>query len=259
MAAAMKPQLGVPVLLYFVLTRRWLGSVVTLSVLLGLTVAGAARLEMIVDNWSHLWVTQMQSMGGLNMSVDNLQRYKHLQLNVLLHCFWENRIFVNVVATSILGVLGSWWAWRVVRHGKKVDDLLAVGPLFCLNLLAVYHWSYDATILLIPLAWAVSNVDRRHGWIPVGVLILLATFLVPGSAALVSFMERGYVPNTVATAWWWHVFVMAHQTWALCALLGCQLWILSHYSYHIPGTVSGICRLTTISKDKLSSKHLEVL
>lgn len=106
-------------------------------------------------------------------------------------------------------------------------DLLLLGVLGAVSLLAVYHRPYDAVLLLPAAAWSV-----REGWLACrcarGRLALLslpalAVFLLPGAALPHRLAESGLVPAAIARTWFWQAVVMPHQVWAL--LLLALLWL----------------------------------
>ena len=58
-------------------------------------------------------------------------------------------------------------------------------------------------------------------------LLCVAPFFVPGSTILELQVQAGHISSALIDAWWWRVFVLPHQVWALLvmsiALLSAQM------------------------------------
>lgn len=219
---ALKPQLGIPFILYFGLTKRWFALTLSLLVPLVAMVAGLIRLEMIADGGLNLWLSSVEQLNW-DVGLDNPERYGRLNLHVVLHWFWEERTTVSRMVLLLLSFPGFLWAWQVLRR-RTTDELLKIAPLISLSLLAFNHRPYDAILLLMPLAWAIANLGQHYGTLPGLTLVLLIPFLIPGSSFLEALVEAGYVPETISSAWWWHFWIMPYPTWLLLALAGVHLW-----------------------------------
>jgi hypothetical protein len=82
-------------------------------------------------------------------------------------------------------------------------------PLSCMclvELLAIYHRTYDSTLLVFPLGWALLPGTRT--WQRVPVLLLLMVFVLPGAGMLAAH-ERPFLENVFAPRDAWAIFLLA--------------------------------------------------
>jgi hypothetical protein len=170
--------------------------------------------------------------GGYNDAVrSSAGRYTLINLAYLLHCFSDSRVVVGLVTYGLIGVAGVVMAWRI--HGKGRDrELLGLGIVATLGLLVIYHRTYDAVLLVFPLAWAVSVLWRRDAvaadwptrvaaW---GVLTCCASFMVPGQLLFLQLGERGLIPAWLGSSTIWQATVLCQHVWAILICAGLLVW-----------------------------------
>jgi len=163
MGICLKPQLGIWVLIFYVLRRRW--RVVLPTAIFGGAVALIAFLRMpltltaFLQNYSsnlHYWFDP----GRMNdFSAANPFRFQLVNTQVLLEQFFHNIAATNVLAWMLFAVGVVCWGSKMLR-GSVHDDLLAFSSVLALGLIPVYHRSYDAAVLLLSLAWSVTSNAR---------------------------------------------------------------------------------------------------
>jgi hypothetical protein len=85
--------------------------------------------------------------------------------------------------------------------------------------MVAYHRFYDAVLLLIPLAWAISAIAQRRtvaaAW---GVLLLMVPFFLNAATVLKVMEQRAPLPAWLLDQWWWNTLVLPQQAWALLGM-----------------------------------------
>jgi hypothetical protein len=87
-----------------------------------------------------------------------------------------------------------------------------------LSLFPVYHRSYEAAVLVLPLAWAFAKLHSDFAPAARISLALMTVFLIPGGAVLQVLCSEGIIPGVISSQFWWDPIVMAHEIWALLGL-----------------------------------------
>lgn len=220
-AVALKPQIGLPFLVYYLLRRR--GRVVTTSVILVAVLAATAVFHLTLNHtpWGDNYRydnTTLFARGSLgDFTESNPLRFSLVNLQVLLYTFLHHRAGANLLALVIVGVLGSLWLCLLWRCSDSNNELLALAALTTLSLLPVYHRLYDASLLIFPLAWSLVALSKSRNWLAKGTLVLILVFLVPGGSALEQLQHTRHFVAMQHSSWWAHI-VMPHQVWALLFL-----------------------------------------
>jgi hypothetical protein len=243
-AAGLKPQIGLPFLFYCLLRRRW--RVVGVAGTLFVAVASAAILRLAASHTP--WIANYRSDNQVLFAAGSLGdftekdplRFGMINLQVLLYAIRPDRAVANVMALAITAILGLLWLylfWRLrdSRDKRLSDDLLPLSALLVLSLLPVYHRLYDASLLIVPLAWSLSALRSRFKVPARAALILMLVFLLPGATMLEQF-QSAHRLAAWQQSWWWTVVVMSHQVWALLLL---SLVLLGAMRMGAEGTQAG--------------------
>jgi hypothetical protein len=253
---ALKPQIAGVVWLALVWRGRWRAALTGAAVAAGVGAVGAGWLWFNDVAWLEGLRANLadNAVGGSGDPTSaNPLRFQLINLHYLLAVLlgddravidWGVRITAGLLAGAALVL--SWLAARRRRGAQGLEaqgrgaqgleardrdvqdaDLLLLGVLAAVSLLAVYHRAYDAVLLYPAAAWSV-----REAWIGcrcargrLGVLSVwvLAVFLLPGAALPHLLAERGLVPAALADSWFWQAVVLPHQVWALLA--AAVLWL----------------------------------
>ena len=219
-AVGLKPQIGLPFLLYYLLRRRWpilIPATVTVILL-----ASVAIGYMEVNH--ALWVDNYQSdnrvlfaPGSLgDFTESNPIRFGLINLQVLTYAITSDRSRANVLAVAVTGVLALFWL-IVFRRSCGRNELLTLGALTVLTLLPVYHRFYDASLLIFPLTWGLEAWSSQLKMFARGTVLLILIFLVPGGTILQQLEHMNFGVSW-QHSWWWTQFVMTHEIWALLFL-----------------------------------------
>ena len=218
-AAGLKPPIAAPVLGYALLRGRWTTLAVAALELSVITGAAALRLHGVP------WVSGFLANNALLLSNNGLDVIKwsdtqqqFVNLQYLGFFLSDNARLVASASWLVGGALIAAWMVLVVRRRQQPMSLLELSAAVVLSLLPIYHRVYDAALLVLPLAWALSQtsaVTRRHRLIT---LLCVAPFFVPGSTILELQIQAGRIPTAMTDAWWWRTFVLPHQVWALLVM-----------------------------------------
>jgi hypothetical protein len=270
-ATALKPQIGGAFILYFLLVRRWRASVLAMALLGVLTAVAVGRLTAAHVAWLGALQANLHaaSTGGgyIDPSAANPWRWHMVNLQHPLHTFLDSRAAVGALTWLITAALFLAYVRALLAASPDRPEMLAAGIPGILCLLPVYHRYYDAVIMVIPLAWAVSVLPitpppkipplprgsvirvlvlpitwarsflrqggRGSGWALLAMLCT-APFYVSWSWAFDHWIETGLLPAAWAQTWWWDSLVMPCQTWALLVLLGSLFGGLAAYRAALP-------------------------
>lgn len=243
-ATAVKPQLIGPLALAWMLVWRdrraavWLVatgllfSLVAVGYLFALAPDWIANLRANLDTFT--------AGGTADPTAENLNAFTMIDLAPLLHLFLGHRGWVQAVVwlVTLSAVAAAAYAWA--RRPDRRDPLPVLqflSVIATVTLLPVYHRFYDATLLLVPVAAALSLVAGSGAISPgrpgrrlarAGLWLGLGVFLVPGSALLyVAFHRVGWLPQSWLEPPWTRALLLHHQTVALVGLTAVQgllLW-----------------------------------
>jgi len=221
-ACSLKPHIGTFIVAYYLVRRRWrlfATSVITVALL-----AFVAILWLRVCNvhWEDDYLQNIRVLALQNKIDDftaaNPIRFLLINLQVPFYSFTHNAKWSNVSALTVGIVLVSIWAFVTLKGSVKRKTLLSLSAIAVIGLLPVYHRFYDASLLTIPLCWAVREFSSDLKTVSRAVLLLLIPFLVPGTALLQQLEAHGRVPSFLTSSRLWDCVVMAHQSWCLLAL-----------------------------------------
>jgi len=220
-AVGLKPQIGLPFFIYYLLRGRW-RVVTTSAIVLAIVAAiGVFRLTMNHTPWidNYRYDNKILFANGSlgDFTERNPLRFSLVNLQVLLYTFVPDRTWANVLTLLIAGALGFLWLLLLRRRAGNKSGLLALAALTVLSLLPVYHRLYDASLLIFPLAWSVAGLHESRKKVAWAVLFLILVFLVPGGSMLEQFQHTGRFA-ALQHSWWWGHILMPHQVWALLFL-----------------------------------------
>jgi hypothetical protein len=231
-AAALKIQLGVPFIAYFLILRQWKPGGVAAGVLLVTTLIGVLPLEARGVPWLHQW-TQNIHQTMLPGEVNDPRPYgpwrdDMISLQTLLTSVTTSDRTANALAATIFVAAGALFLFVIFTHTRRPHrDLLALSLVALICALPVYHRAYDMGVLALLGIWAARYLAapspvllRRFAVIT---LVLLAELMIPFEGA--SFLERKMrLPPSVTGSTLWQAIVIPHHAWAILILCG---WCLS--------------------------------
>lgn len=199
---------------------------IAMTGLAGVADVGLARFEFGHTPWLANYLDDNRVLletGVLgNFTAINPTRFGLINLQVALYPLVGSVGWTNVAATAIgASLLAVWiayvWNTRGERESQDGRELLEVSAIAVISLLPVYHRFYDATLLVLPLCWAI--VWFRREWVSAALSLgLMLPFLIPGGTLLETMQMAGRIPGALTNHWWWNGLVMPHQVWALLLL-----------------------------------------
>jgi hypothetical protein len=220
-ATALKPQIGGLAVIAYVVQRRW-WIAITAALVTGLLL-GTAIVQMQINHvpWLHDWLANNAALvnaGDAAASHDvtvNSSRHQLLNLQWVFNTFIQQTWLVNLIVVLAVGILAA--SYVALHRGWKpgINDVLSLGTLIVIGLLPLYHRSYDAMLLVIPLSWAVASLEGSQRLIAWLLILLMVPFLVPGPVMLQQLIAKGRLPASLNDEFWWSAIVLAHEVWTV--------------------------------------------
>jgi hypothetical protein len=236
LAVAIKPPMALllPVMLLF--RGQWRMLVQTIFTWVILTGLAVGKMNMAGIHWfPNFWENlQAFSQGGRG-DVTGPTGYKMIHLDVVLGGLIQDPKMVHVLTAALVGLLGAAALLALRGRRDRRSELLLWGLGGVLCLMSFYNRLYSATLLVLPLAWAMWGLTRPGLRGVSGLMLLLILpFLVPGAVALAQWF-----PNlTTMTG---GRLVLYHQVFLLALLavtMGCAAEQLRKMATH-PQTENG--------------------
>jgi hypothetical protein len=217
-AASLKPQIGVWVLLYYLLRGRK-------QVFFGALAAGAlvaailllqpvALFNAISDYRANLqyWFAPGRPYGFTEGALPFHVNIIQVILYPLLHSVFAS----NLIAYSLFVSGVAVWTLMLWRTNFRIPAPLAISSLLALSFLSFYHSVSDATILTLALCWAIPAEHQSWTRIRIVTCVLFLLMMLPGHSALMRLSP--HIGASITTAWWWNLFVARYFVWLLLAL-----------------------------------------
>ena len=212
-----KPALGLLVLPYLLWARAWRALAVTV-VSVGMIAAVAFYSSLKSGSaWSDSLRTNAAvgyaNGGSSDVAETNHNRFDSLDMQIPIYAMTHHRSLTTAVSVMIAG--GLLMLWSLYKDPDRSIDqhLLRIGALFVIGLLPVYQRYYMAVLLLIPLIWALRNLELRAArW----VIAVCAVFLVNTEVLLQRIgLVRALTVHHPHVA---NIFVGPHLCWLLLGL-----------------------------------------
>ncbi|MBO0797297.1 MAG: DUF2029 domain-containing protein [Blastocatellia bacterium] len=231
LSMCLKPQIGGIFWLSCALQRRW--RICAIGAVAGLLLALIAILHLWSGqiDWVDSWVRNYRDFAAAGGSNDptalNPSRHHLLNLQLLLHTFFEERWLANLSTLVFVGSQFSVLCFAGGSGRSKRKSLLNYCVMILLGLLASYHRFYDATLLILPLFWSLRSWSGVHKMEARLSFLLIIPFLLPGAVILKESLDHGYLPHTWKSSWWWNSILLTHQVWLLAFLSLCLTFALT--------------------------------
>ncbi len=220
-AVSLKPQIAAPVMVLYLVQRRWTGISVVAGVASALLCVADLRLFWAGVPWVGSLVRNVSlaaAPGGIyDPSSTNPLAFQLVNASALLHRLTSNQAALTLLLAAI-GVLVCFFLWK---RGQYCRDLLADPTAFAaacvLGLVLVAHRYYDAAVLVFVFVWALRGTS---GWRRIPGLISIAGCLVmafPLPALLIS-SGHSRAPSLISQALW-DAVIIQQQSWVLLIIL----------------------------------------
>jgi hypothetical protein len=218
LATCLKPQIGIWVLLYYLLRGRW-------RLIIGAAVTGAWAVALLLlhpisisDAVAHYKANQWYwfapghpagfTPGGFPYHVNMFQVIVYQLLHSVAGANWIAR---GLFVAGIVAWLGIVWRARF-----RAPVVLAISSLIALSFVSMYHSVSDVTALTLALCWAIPAESKAWTKARVAVCAIFLLMMLPGHSVLMRFSPR--LPEAVTMSWWWSLFVARYFVWLLFAL-----------------------------------------
>lgn len=222
LAVGLKPQIGLPFCLYYLIRRRWRIPAVAVGLPVMLFAFAALRCLACGTPWLQNYLYDNRILfapGSLgDFTESNPMRFGLINLQVAAYTLLHNRNAATAAAIAVAAAASMVWLFLVYKRNERSPDLLALSALVVLSLVPIYHRFYDASLLIFPLAWTFTvSDDRFRKMARTVLLVILVVFLVPGGTVLEEMQQAGHFA-TLKNYWWWNTLVLPHESWSILLL-----------------------------------------
>jgi len=249
-AVCLKPTVAGGLLLYYLVRRHWRVAGIACAITAMVVGLGIFRLTLTGVPWFASYVENTRRIFAPGSLADFARpdpiRFNMINAQVLFYSLLGNAPLANRVAQSLGAALLGLWLWLCYRR-RLPSELLEISAISVLCLIPVYHRSYDAAVLIWPLAWCLLLVGKRST--TVVTMAAIAPFLVPGPAVLSALADAGRIPAAVTNGWWWNTVILPHEIWALIFL---SLLLLYFMARGVPTVEVGSAHDEASSRSELS-------
>lgn len=207
LATALKPQLGIWVLLFYLLQLRKRALVGALVPAAGLAFAFvrypvpwrilAASYRDNLSYWFAPGRLYGFTEGSLPFHVNDTQ--------VIFYQFFHSVRAADVSACFLFSCGLILWVIFVFKAHFRVYPPLALASLWALSFLALYHSVSDATILTLALCWVFRDLKCPLGSGKVATCVLFVLLMLPGHSMLMRMSP--HISSGIIESWWWRLFV----------------------------------------------------
>jgi hypothetical protein len=217
-ATCLKPQIGVWIILYYLLRGRKkmflaaLASAVPVAALL--LSRSTALLHSLPDYRAnlHYWFAPGHPYGFSEGSLPFHVNIVQVILYQWLHSVFESNLIAHMLfATGI-----AFWSLMLWRSRFRIPASLAIASLLALSFISLYHSVADTTILTLALGWAIPVEGQPWTRIRIAICVTFLLMMLPGHSALMRLSPG--LAASITNAWWWHLFVARYFVWLLSAL-----------------------------------------
>jgi hypothetical protein len=225
LALGLKPQIGLFLLVYYLIKRRWKIAASTIITTLGIVFLAIARLGFEDLSWLSAWQKKLQAT---SLAINGLSnRYFLLNLQYPLNTFISDKFLVKLLITIFMVICLLLFYLYCCKRSDAYQNLLEISFLAVISLLPFYHRNYEAAILLFPLSYGIFMTSLCSDRWAKMILLTIGPFLIPGPALLLELDKRGYISSALANSLFWQAVILPHQVWLL-VILSCLLIFIMH-------------------------------
>jgi len=217
-AASLKPQIGIWVLLYYLLRgckqvffgALTVGAFIT-AILFLRTVPLFATISDYRTNLQY-WFAPGRPFGF----TPGAFRFHVNIIQVIIYPLLHSVFATNLIAHAFFVVGFCVWMLSLWRSGFRISAPLAISSLLALSFISLYHSVSDTTVLNLALCWAIPSRHQPWTRIKIATCVLFLLMMLPGHSALMRLSAN--IPASITSAWWWNLFVARYFVWLLLAL-----------------------------------------
>jgi len=231
-STCLKPPIGMCFLFYFAVSRRWKVVSVGLGTVALTALVAGGRMWMSGLAWINSYrelTQQMFTTGSVNdFTTANPVWFQMLNLQGPFYALSHNARIADIAAILSGTLLISLWVYLMRSAANRPCSLLAMSALAVLSLLPMYHRFYDASLLILPVAWAFAHRNRPSPKLTYITIALVVPFLVPGAAALSQVSDQATLVPRLFGGSFWNAFLIGHEVWFLFSLSLILLYGMRH-------------------------------
>ena len=221
LAAAIKPQMALLLPLLPLFRGRWKATAAAAGMVVLVAVLAVGRMEISGVPWlTSLRANLGDISGGGHDDPAGPDKFLMVNLQPLLHTFTGSHVLAASISLTVVLASAAFMLWTIRSRRDSRTEVLAYAVIAILGLLAVYNRIYCATLLLLPLGWAMTCRPPRAA--AVAAILMILPFMVPGPAALNWWAEQAH--PSFAGSWWWRDTVLMHETFLLMVLSAAMIW-----------------------------------
>jgi hypothetical protein len=216
LSLCLKPTLAPAILIYLLVRRLWISLALTIA--LGSLSAGvyfllkpdSAWFTTLRANIDFLFIFGVASLQAQNLTSSDL-----LDLQLPAFLLTHNTAAATGIAMLVTIALGVLWFRKAEYFSPTLDgQLLNLSTLLVLGLLPFYQRFYSATLLLLPVLWALRNLALpRARWS----LALCCVFLV--NTSVLPRLLNVHLSSTNLSSRLPDALITAHLNWIILALV----------------------------------------
>lgn len=221
-ASAMKPTIAVGILIYFIARRCWRAFFTSVGAGCALLLVAEIRMLWAGAHWVPNFLLNQRHLFAAGTVYDfgsaNPLRFDLVNFQVVI-----SQLPVSVSVAQylpfgvVLAVLLTWLYLRSRVQSQPV--LLDLAIASSATLLPIYHRFYDASLMIFPLAWALTQLRGPASRQARVCLVAMLPLLVPGAAIIRVLASLSPTAASLSRTWWWNLFLAPHQAWLVLVVL----------------------------------------
>jgi len=225
-ATALKPQVGLWVLLFYLIQFRKRFIAGALLPAAGLAVAFInypVPLRVLISGYRRnlqYWFGPGKLIGFTEGAMPFHVNSSQVILYQLLHRVTATTVLAHGMFACGLAI----WAFAVWRARFRMSVPLAVSSLLVLSFISFYHSVSDVTVLTLALCWAYGEGQEAMNWAKRATCVIFLLLMLPGHSALIR--SAPHLSTWVTESWWWRLLVARYFIWLLLALNAVLLYAL---------------------------------
>jgi|GEM_PF-3443399 hypothetical protein len=214
----LKPQIGVWVLLYYLLRRRkhvFLGALAAGAVVAAVLFLHPIPVSDAISSYRanvQYWFAPGRPAGFTPGAFPFHVNMTQVILYQFVHSVFAANLIARLLFVSGLAV----WILILWRARFRIPAPLAIASLLALSFISLYHSVSDTTILTLALCWAIPAGQQPWTRIKIATCVIFLLMMLPGHSALMRLSP--HIASSITTAWWWNLFVARYFVWLLLAL-----------------------------------------
>jgi hypothetical protein len=215
-AMLLKPQLGLGMLIYFLMRRELAAIACALAIALLGNIFGAFWITLLHVNPLREFLRSVHEgyqIGGMDASSVAALRGQMVNIQSLVAAWTSMSVVAEILAWATSAALAA-LCWK----GRNHSPLLTAATLCAISLLPIYHRDYDILLLLPALLWCISALSHRGSRTAGATLICMLIFCLPIEGIFQMFARVGWIPRAWQSHTWWQATIVASYAWTALAI-----------------------------------------